>query len=120
MSALHGVFSWTFVIGWVIGFGSRHLYCRLRARWLDKHHPNPDGTKHRVPTPNRVWLGGLFALAAISYSVYSTQQTADRTDQVISDARTFALQVKECQREFNTAIRFQRRLDQENSDLAAQ
>lgn len=117
---LDTIFSWTFVIPFILGYSARHIYCRIRARWLDKHRPNGDGAPHRVPVPNRIWLGGLLGLAAVGWSMYSVDQTAHRTDQIITDARAFSLEVRDCQRQFNTAIRWQRQLDQDNSDLAAE
>lgn len=116
---LDTIFSWTFVITFMLGYCSRHIYCRIRARWLDKHQPNGDGSKHRVPIPNRIWLGGLLGLTAVAWSLYSVGQTSRRTDQVTDDTRNLTIEVKECQRQTFTALHWQRQLDLDNADLAA-
>jgi hypothetical protein len=106
--------SWQFGLGVIVGYVGRWTLCWARARWLDKHRPRRDGTRHPVPSPNRYYIGLLLALATIGWSLYQIDEQSHRTDQVVAEAHAFAVQVQECQREFNTALRERSRITMEN------
>lgn len=66
-------------VGWQI-IWKASLYSR--ARWLDVHHPLPDGQKHCVPRISRVWLAGLAASLTLGWVLLATARTEEHTHQL--------------------------------------
>ncbi|UXE04392.1 membrane protein [Mycobacterium phage Funsized] len=77
-NAINILWSLPFGIGLIAGAVAMRLYLHLKCRWQNKHHPNPDGTPHKVPPLARQWLGGLIAVAVVVYVLAQGQQTHDR------------------------------------------
>lgn len=77
--ALDTLYSWPFWIGAVCGLVTWKLYCRQKARWLDRHYPLPGGEKHYVSHINRLWIAGLAMGLSIGYILLTAQKTHDQT-----------------------------------------
>lgn len=115
---LTSLYSWPFAAGILVGYVGQRCYAHAKARYLNAHHPLSNGHRHLAGRINRVWVVGAITAATIGWVLLQIQTQADRTTDVINDARTFAVQVKDCQREFNEAIRLRSRLSEEDSRLS--
>jgi hypothetical protein len=73
------VYSLPFFLGAVIGFGLQRIYCHQKMVWLNKHHPLPDGSKHRVDHISRTWIAALAAILSLGYVLLTAQTTHDQT-----------------------------------------
>jgi hypothetical protein len=61
---------------------------------------------------------GAIAIGVLCWSIFQIQEQAHRTDLVIADARRFALEVQQCQREFNTALKARSQITADNDRLS--
>lgn len=91
------VITWQFGTGFLIGLAVQRLWCWRTARRLDRIAPLPDGRRHKLVGLNRVWVAGALVAFIMGWVMVQTQDTANRTDQVISDQR-------ECSKQFNAAL----------------
>lgn len=66
-------------VGWQIIW---KLSLHSRARWLDVHHPLPDGQKHCVERMSRVWLAGLCAAFSVGYVLLATARAEEHTHEL--------------------------------------
>ena len=107
------LYSWPFAVGLVAGVAGRRLYCYSRARWLDQHAPLPGGEHHNPGHLNRVWVGGLVAVAIMGYSVLKVQETQDRTLELTH-------QLAVCNNEFNEALRARSNISTQDNNLSTQ
>jgi hypothetical protein len=89
--------TWQFGTGFLIGLAVQRLWCWRAARRLDRTAPLPDGRRHKLNGLNRVWVAGALVAFIMGWVMMQTQDTANRTDQVIRDQR-------ECSRQFNAAL----------------
>lgn len=108
-----------FTVGLLIGFWGRHFCLLARAVWLDKHRPNGDGTRHQRPGINRTWVSSLLALVVVGWSIYQIQVTSNKTTTNSEHTDKLSEEVKQCQKEFNTALKERSQIQVENDDLAA-
>lgn len=92
----------TLVAGYVI----RMIYCRQRAKWLDRHRPLADGELHRVESYNRRVASVALAVFVLGYVLVKTQETQDNT--IAGSDRT-----TRCVAEFQMALSLR-------SDISAQ
>lgn len=106
-NAGHGVFAWGFLCGLIMGLPAWYAICAARARWMNKHHPLPDGRRYPSPSVNRVWLGSALALLALSWSMYQVQVTHSQTVKLTQD-------VARCWQESYQSTRAQIRLNADN------
>lgn len=77
--ALNTIYSWPFWIGSACSMILWKLYCRQKARWLDRYHPLPNGAKHYVSHINRLWIAGLAMALSIGYILLTAQLAHDQT-----------------------------------------
>jgi hypothetical protein len=110
---LDQIYSWPFFIVAFAGFGFQRLYCIQKMNWLDKHHPLPDGAKHRVGHVSRVWLAGLLAVVSLGYVLLTAQKTHDQTIGLTND-------VGKCWTENYDNTKAQVKLNQENDQISRQ
>lgn len=87
-----------FVFGVVVTMAYYRLKC-----WL-KDRQEPDGAPH-ARAMHLNWLIGAMAVLAIVYIGVKTQQTYDMTTGQAEQAKVFARQVQDCQRDFNAALK---------------
>lgn len=101
---LSNLMSWSLLIGFIVGFFAHRASLVIRCRYANKHHPLPNGDRHRVPPVNRYWIGCALAVCVVAWSVIQTEANTQRADKLTDDARQFAFEVQQCQREFNGVI----------------
>lgn len=95
--AVVSLFTWQFATGFLVGLAINRVACWRKARLLDRTDPLPNGRRHPLGGLNRVWVAGALVAFIMGWVMVQTQNTADRTDQVIRDQR-------ECSRQFNAAL----------------
>lgn len=104
-----------FVIGFLAGLAAYWVKCRIYDYLLYRR------THERRRTRlNPVWIAGGLTALLLAYIMASTQATANRTQQIIADARTFSVQVQDCQRQFNDALQNRAAITSENDELSQQ
>ena len=87
-------------IGFVLGFIANRTAHLLRACWLDKHRPRPDGrprSKWQAVSVDARAAAALVMLVAVGWSVYKTQENADTSARITADAKAFAEKTSACQ-----------------------
>lgn len=110
--------SWQFVVGLIVGFTLHRGYAYGLAAWRNRHRPLPGGRKWHADGVNSNWIARFIAVGVILYSLVQMHATAQRTDAVINDARTFSAEVQDCQRQFNEALRARSAITTENDELS--
>ncbi|QFG09985.1 hypothetical protein KDW74_gp31 [Mycobacterium phage Antsirabe] len=122
-SAFTNLFSWSLVVGIVIGFALSRLWCFAKTCWLNRHRPLPDGRKrspiHAALAIDRRWIIGTIAVAFLSWSVYTTSDNAADNQRNAEQAAAFAERVQDCQAELIQAIVASRRVTAENEKISA-
>lgn len=78
MNILSTIYSMAFLIGAVAGAVLMRCAQYGQCKWLDQHHPLPDGRKRRPPVINRSWVGGLMAVGTLGYVLLQVGQTESR------------------------------------------
>lgn len=113
-------------IGMIVGFVLRYCWCQIKVRWLDKHHPLPDGAHRERPIINRSSIGMVLALGVVLFSLISVSDTSQRTNtnaaevkQLSADAKAQSDAVAACEDKLAQAIADDRALSLENDALAA-
>lgn len=79
IKVLDTVYSLPFFCGALTGTVLWLLYCRAKARYLDRHNPLPDGHRHAVARMSRQWLAGLCAVLSLGYVLLSTEHAEMHT-----------------------------------------
>lgn len=117
------LFSWGFAVGVVVGFALNRTYHYLRVCWLEKRQPLPDG-RHRsrlkaVQVDPRAFAA-VVMIAVVGWSIFKTQANANEAARITEDARVFAAETRECQRQFNEALTVRARITSEDGELSNQ
>jgi hypothetical protein len=110
---LSQVYSLPFFSGAVVGFTCQRIYCAQKARWQDRHHPLPDGTKRSPEHISRIWIAGLAAVLSLGYVLLTTNKTHDETLDLTRD-------VARCWQESYQATRAQIKINAENDVISRQ
>lgn len=105
------VYSPAFIIGLLAGIVGQRIYCWQRAKWMDRHHPNADGSAHPIGGLDRMWIGGLVALAILGYVLLQAQET--HNDTVALSERTL-----QCQADLIRFIERSRDISAQNDELS--
>lgn len=95
MTALDIVYSLPFLLGAIVGLVLDRIIKCAEAKWLDKHRPNPDGTKHRPAGYSRTYVAGLAAAMVLGYVMLTMIRTEERYEnlaQEVSDCAQIAAQ----------------------------
>ncbi|AHJ86581.1 hypothetical protein Jolie2_31 [Mycobacterium phage Jolie2] len=110
------LWSWSLVVGIVLGFVLSKLWCVAKTYWLDRNRPLPDGRKRSVRRAlaiDRRWLVGLLAVMFLGWSVVTTSQNA-------SDVKTLSERTRDCQTRLIEAIGDSRKVTAENERITAE
>ena len=110
------LFSWTFLIGFIGGFLAQRAWCITKAKWLDMQEP---GKKHRPGGLDRKWLAGAIALVITGSVTLTTQQTAEDTKRNFEVIAQLTRDVQDCQRQFNTVTKLNRKLTVDYNEIQA-
>lgn len=117
------LFSWSFVIGVVVGFALNRAAVLLRVCWLDRHQPLPDGShrsKLRAVMIDARWFAGAIAISVAAWSVFQTQENTNQAARITVEAKVFAEKTRECQKILIQSITASRKLSNEYNALSAQ
>lgn len=104
-------FSWPFWAGAAVSCAGHWALCRRHARWLDKHHPLPDGARHAPRKMPTAWLAGLLAVTMLGYGLLQTERAH-------ADTIALAAEVKRCNTEYYRANNARILLNEEDARLA--
>jgi hypothetical protein len=107
---LETVYSGPFLVGAVCGAGLWMLYCRQKARYLDKYDPLPDGKRHAISRMSRQWIAGLCAAMSLGYVLLATDRAERNTARLNAE-------VTACWTETYQQIRTQVRINAENDTI---
>lgn len=116
-SFLSTVYSHQFLIGFAIGLILNRGVAWWRCYRENKFNPLPDGEKRHVEWNPRM-LGILIAMAMLGWSLHQTSENRAFSERQAVEAKQFAAEVKDCQREFNQALRDRAQITSENDDLS--
>lgn len=117
------LFSWSFLVGVLVGFTLSRLLCLYRVIKLDREHPLPSG-RHRsrfeaIAIDPR-WFAGAIAVTVAAWSIIQTQHNADEASRITAEARQFAADTRACQADLIESIVTSRRLNNEYNALSAE
>jgi hypothetical protein len=107
---LENVYSWPFLVGALSGAVLWMLYCRQKARYLDRHDPLPDGKRHAIARMSRQWMAGLCAVLSLGYVLLATDKAENNTTRLNAE-------VTRCWTETYQQIRAQVTLNAENDSI---
>lgn len=113
------LFSWTFLVGFILGFVAQRLWCLARAKWLDIHRPNRDGKPHKPGGLDRKWLAGAISIVIVGAVMAVTQQTATDTKRNFEAIEQLSRDVRDCQIQFFAVIKINRDITIEANQIQA-
>lgn len=94
LNFLDGFISWQTPVSFMAGIGVHHIYTKfIRDREGPVFTKKADGT-YRYST--RFWVVAAIAATLITLIGFSTQRTADRTDALSKETRSYADQTNQC------------------------
>lgn len=108
---LQVVYSLPFLVGAIAGSVLWKLYCRQKARVLDRRYPLPDGARHYAAHMSRVWVAGLIAVGGLGYVLLTAQTTQDQTLRLTHN-------VARCWKESYDAAKAQIEINGENDGIS--
>lgn len=111
LSLLQAAYYFPFGIGAIIGITAQRVWCHQRARWLNRHHPLPDGSEYVVSPLSRTWVAGLITTAMLGYVLVNVQHTHDQTIDL-------AKRVEKCQVEATKAVAVRDNIKFQNDKLS--
>jgi hypothetical protein len=107
LRVLGTVYSLPFFLGALAGTILWLLYCRAKARYLDRHEPLPDRARHNVARMSRQWLAGLCMVLSLGYVLLATARAEEHTTRLNED-------VTRCWQETYQQIRAQVLINSQN------
>lgn len=117
---LEHIYTWTCFWSALAGWVARLMFVRSRAKWLDKHEPLPDGSKHRVDRVSKVWLAGAAGLLTLGYVLLTAQKSADQARSNQQHTIELTHKVAQCWSESYQATKAQIRINAENDAISRQ
>lgn len=107
---LETIYSGPFLIGAACGAALWMLYCRQKARYLDRHNPLPGGRRRAIARMSRQWIAGLAAALSLGWVLLATDRAETNTTKLNAE-------VTRCWTETYLQIKTQVQINAENDAI---